>query len=477
MIKTANLKSPRHAVVLAAGKSTRFRSELPKVLHPLCGKPLLEHVLGKLPGLADGRLIVVVGENAAGVRETAAAYGAECVLQEPQQGTGHAVMSALPVLEEQDGAVLVLYGDTPLIRVETLERLFRAVEEDGAHEAILTVETDFPEGYGRIVRDAEGEPARIVEEKDASPSEKAIREINAGFACFRLSSLRSGLPLLQNRNQAGEYYLTDLVQILRAAGGRIVTVSSELVRETLGVNSREELAQVETFMRAEINRRWMRHGVTILNPATVAIDVEVDLQPDTTVYPGVIIEGKSVVGRGCTLMSYSHLRNAVLEENVLVDHCSVIRNSTVGRNSQIGPFAHIRENTSIGAQARIGNFVEVKKCQVGDESKAAHLAYLGDAQIGRDVNIGAGTITCNYDGINKNQTVIEDNVFVGSDSQLIAPVTIHRGAYVAAGSSITEDVPEYALGIARGRQINKAGWAAERARQRAEKSRLKKQKV
>jgi bifunctional UDP-N-acetylglucosamine pyrophosphorylase / glucosamine-1-phosphate N-acetyltransferase len=466
-------KGKRHVVVLAAGKSTRFKSDLPKVLHRLCGKTLLGHVLDKLPVLVDGRLIVVIGPNPE-VEEAAAAYGAECVLQEPQKGTGHAVISALPALQEQDGSVLVLYGDAPLIRVETLERLFRAVEEQDAEEALLTVETAYPEGYGRIIRDAKGEPVRVVEEKDASATEKTIREINAGFACFKLSSLRSALPQLRNDNQAGEYYLTDLVEIFRAGGSRVVTVLSDQVDETLGVNSREELAQVETLMRADINRRWMREGVTILNPATVSIDAEVILAPDTTLYPGVIIEGTSQLGQGCTVMSYSHLRDVILEEEVLVDHCSVIRSSTIGRNSQIGPFAHIRENTFIGARARVGNFVEVKKCQVGDDSKAAHLTYLGDAQIGRDVNIGAGTITCNYDGINKNRTVIEDEVFIGSDTQLIAPVTVHKGAYVAAGSSITEDVPEYSLGIARGRQINKEGWAAEKARQRAEKARRKK---
>ncbi|RPJ54526.1 MAG: bifunctional UDP-N-acetylglucosamine diphosphorylase/glucosamine-1-phosphate N-acetyltransferase GlmU, partial [Acidobacteria bacterium] len=456
----------RHAVVLAAGKSTRFKSEKPKLLHQLCGKPLVCHLLDRLAALEVGRIVVVLGHGSESVREALSDYPVDFALQEDQLGTGHATMCAAPALKDLDGSVLVLYGDTPLISQDTLRRLFETREKEDADEVILTVETPDPQGYGRIVRDSDGAPARIVEEKDTSPEEKLIREINAGFVCFRISTLLRHLSSLSNQNAAGEYYLTDMLALLRERGRKVLTVPAASVLETMGVNSREELSRIESLLRAEIAARWMREGVTILNPATVYIDPEVTIGPDTVIYPGVFIEGKSRIGPRCTVHSGCHLLDAVLEENVVVDHCSVIRRSSVGQGTTVGPFAHLREHTSVGGNARIGNFVEVKKSTIGEGSKAAHLAYLGDASLGADVNIGAGTITCNYDGVHKNKTVIEDGVFIGSDSQLIAPVTIHRGAYVAAGSTITEDVPAESLAIGRGRQINKEGWVAEKGKKK-----------
>jgi len=456
----------RHAVVLAAGKSTRFKSEKPKLLHQLCGKPLVCHLLDRLAALEVGRIVVVLGHGSESVREALSDYPVDFALQEDQLGTGHATMCAAPALKDLDGSVLVLYGDTPLISQDTLRRLFETREKEDADEVILTVETPDPQGYGRIVRDSDGAPARIVEEKDTSPEEKLIREINAGFVCFRISTLLRYLSSLSNQNAAGEYYLTDMLALLRERGRKVLTVPAASVLETMGVNSREELSRIESLLRAEIAARWMREGVTILNPATVYIDPEVTIGPDTVIYPGVFIEGKSRIGPRCTVHSGCHLLDAVLEENVVVDHCSVIRRSSVGQGTTVGPFAHLREHTSVGGNARIGNFVEVKKSTIGEGSKAAHLAYLGDASLGADVNIGAGTITCNYDGVHKNKTVIEDGVFIGSDSQLIAPVTIHRGAYVAAGSTITEDVPAESLAIGRGRQINKEGWVAEKGKKK-----------
>ena len=450
----------RHAVVLAAGKSTRFKSETPKILHKLCGKPLVCHLLDRLVALDVGRIVVVLGHGSESVREALSGYPVDFVVQEQQLGTGHATMCAAPALEGLEGNALVLYGDTPLISQETLARLYETCENEDADEIILTVETPTPKGYGRIVRDSQGIPARIVEEKDTSAEEKMIREINAGFVCFRISTLLEHLPLLSNQNAAGEYYLTDIVALLRERGKKVVAVQALSVTETMGINSREELSRVEALLRAEIAAKWMREGVSILNPATVYIDPDVIIGPDTVIYPGVFIEGKSQIGARCTIHSGCHLLDAILEENVVVDHCSVIRRSSVGSGTTVGPFAHVREHSTVGSTARIGNFVEVKKSVIGDGSKAAHLAYLGDATLGKDVNIGAGTITCNYDGVNKNKTTIEDGAFIGSDSQLVAPVTVHHGAYVAAGSTITEDVPADSLAIARGRQINKPGWVA-----------------
>ncbi|RPI23266.1 MAG: bifunctional UDP-N-acetylglucosamine diphosphorylase/glucosamine-1-phosphate N-acetyltransferase GlmU [Acidobacteria bacterium] len=456
----------RHAVVLAAGKSTRFKSEKPKLVHDLCGKPLVCHVVDKLRRLDVGNIIVVLGHESETVRQALSESPVQFAVQAEQLGTGHATMCAAPALAGHEGSVLVVYGDTPLISHETLQSVFECREEQDADEVILTAIAPDPYGYGRVVRDVDQTPLCIVEEKDASPDQKAICEINAGFACFKIETLLENLPLLSSQNAAGEYYLTDLLALLRNSGRKVIAVSAKCFEETAGVNSREELAWAESHLRAEIASRWMKDGVTILNPATVYLDPDVTIGPDTIIYPGVFIEGKTTIGPRCKIYSGCHLLDATLEEDVVVDHCSVIRRSTVGRGTTVGPFAHLREHTSVAAHARIGNFVEVKKSVIGEGSKASHLTYLGDATLGRDVNIGAGTITCNYDGVNKNKTIIEDGVFVGSDSQLIAPVTIHQGAYIAAGSSITEDVPAESLAIARGRQVNKEGWAKGKAKKK-----------
>ncbi len=467
------LERRRYALVLAAGKSTRFRSEKPKVLHDLCGKPIIQHVVDKLVALGVERLFVVIGHGSEEVKRVLDGYPVKFVVQEPQLGTGHAAMMAAPHLEGLAGNVLVVYGDAPMMSSVTLQRLFEAQEGQNADEVILTVKTQNPYGYGRILRDEQDHPYDIVEEKDATPEQKRIPQINAGFICCKISSLLGALPRIKPNNQAGEYYLTDLLKILKSAGGRVAAVEAESFTEIAGINTREELAAAASAMRAEINRKWMLEGVTLIDPERTYIDAGVHIEPDTTIYPGVVLEGNTRLGRGCTIRGFCQLRDAVIDENVTVDHCSVIRDTTIGRDSSIGPFAHIREHSVVGTDARIGNFVEVKKCVIGDETKAAHLAYLGDATIGADVNIGAGTITCNYDGVKKNRTVIEDGAFIGSDSQLIAPVTVRRGAYVAAGSSITDDIPEFSLAIARGRQVNKEGWAVEIVRQREERKKRK----
>jgi bifunctional UDP-N-acetylglucosamine pyrophosphorylase / glucosamine-1-phosphate N-acetyltransferase len=458
--------SARYALILAAGKGTRMKSQSAKVLHKLCGRPLLAHVLSRLSDLHIDRTFVVVGHEAQAVREAFQDYGIEFVEQQEQQGTGHAVMTAKPKLSSLSGSLLVLYGDTPLITAETLGRLLETREATGAAQVLLTAEYAKPFGYGRIIRNSQGEAIDIIEEKDATPDQKMIREVNVGLNCFDVQELLTGLGGLSPENKAGEYYLTDMVRLLHQAGKRVIALSTPHPEETYGINTREELAQMETRLRAAIARHWMLEGVTILNPSTVFIDETVKIGADTVIYPGVLIEGNTEIGPGCTVYSQCHLKDSVLEAGAVIDHCSVVRKSRIGSGAKVGPFAHLRENCVIGGGARIGNFVEVKKSRLGDGSKAAHLAYVGDAEIGRNVNIGAGTITCNYDGVRKNKTIIEDDVFIGSDSQLIAPVTIHKGAYVAAGSSITEDVPEFSLGIARGRQVNKPGWAHEKAKEK-----------
>ncbi len=460
---SAPVRSRRTAVILAAGKGTRFKSRRSKILHPLCGRPMAAYLLDSLMPLEVDRTLMVVGHESQAVREAFSHRQLEFALQSRQLGTGHALQIAVDQLGQIDGALLVLNGDCPLIRSQSLERLCRQVEE-GASMALLTAAFDDPHGYGRIVREEGGQVAAIVEQKDASPSQREIREVNAGFYCFRARELGPALSRLDRDNRAGELYLTDLVGIFRGQGKRVEALISDLPRETLGVNDRAQLAEAEEELLRGIAQDWMRRGVTMLDPSSVRIESGVELASDVTLYPGVILEGETRVGQGCVVHAYCHLSNAVLEEDVLVDHCSVIRDSRIGAGARVGPFAHLRAGAEIGSQARIGNFVEVKKSSIGDGSKASHLTYLGDAVLGKGVNVGAGTITCNYDGVRKNRTVIDDGVFIGSNSQLIAPVKVGEGAYVAAGSTVTEDVPSGALAIARSRQSNKLDWAEQESK-------------
>lgn len=461
----------RYALVLAAGQGTRMKSKKAKVLHPLCGKPLVTYVLDKLADLKIQRIFVVIGHEAEAVKRALRGYKVDFIGQQEQLGTGHAVQAAAPHLRTLSGSLLVLYGDTPLVTRGTLLRLLRIREEENADQVFLTGEFENPRGYGRIIRDGTGEVMDIVEEKHATTKQKAIREINPGFYCFKISSLLAGLSRLPHRNIAGEYYLTDMIRLLREQRKKVIAVRARSPEEVCGVNTREELADVESVLREKIVRKWMRAGVTVMEPSTVSIDDSVTIGADTTIYPNVLIEGKTRIGHHCLIRSFCHLKDAVLQEGVVIDHCSVVRESTVGRHTTVGPFAHLRKNSVIASNARIGNFVEVKESTIGQGTKAAHLSYLGDARIGREVNVGAGTITCNYDGVRKNQTRVEDHVFIGSNSELVAPVTIHKGAYVAAGSSITEDVPADSLALGRSRQVNKKGWARTTAEEQKKKAR------
>jgi bifunctional UDP-N-acetylglucosamine pyrophosphorylase/glucosamine-1-phosphate N-acetyltransferase len=455
-------------VILAAGKGTRMKSARPKVLHPLAGRPIIDHVLRTSSQLQPDRTVLVVGHGAADVQQALSGWsGLQLVTQSPQLGTGHALLQAAPALEGQTGTLLLLYADVPLLSVGTLQRLLEAHRTTRAAATVLTAELDDPYGYGRIVRDASGQIARIVEERDASADERAIREVNSGIYALELKSLFATLQQLAADNAQGEYYLTDLIAMHRQAGKRVETLRITSAGELRGINSRVELAELTQQLRARKNREVMLSGVTLEDPATTYIDADVTIGADTTIGPGVMLEGKTTIGGGCRIHAGARLTNAAVGDDVtILDRC-VIVDSTIRAGASVGPFAHVRPGSEVGEGARIGNFVELKKTRMGRKSKANHLSYLGDATIGEDVNIGAGTITCNYDGETKHETVIEDGVFVGSDSQLVAPVTVGRGAYVAAGSSITEDVPADALAIARARQENKPGWVARRRHRRA----------
>ena len=450
--------TPLHLVVLAAGKGTRMKSAVPKVLHTAAGLPLIEHVLRTAAASSPASVVLIVGHQADAVEAALKSRpGLRFALQEPQLGTGHALLQAEAALAGSGGTVVLLSGDVPLLRAGTLQTLVRRHEEAGAAATVLTAVVDDPTGYGRIER-RDGHITAIVEHKDATPEQRAVREINSGIYAFDMAPLFGALREIGSANAQGEYYLPDLVKIYRGRGLTVETVTVEDAREIMGVNSRKELAQVADVLKAARNDALMAEGVTIVDPATAYIGADVTIGPDTIIHPNVQLEGRTRIGSGCEIQSGVRIVGSTLGDGVFVNNSCLIVDSTIGRGARLGPFAHIRPESSVGEDAHIGNFVELKKTTLGRGSKANHLAYLGDATIGERVNVGAGTITCNYDGTAKHRTTIEDGAFIGSDSQLIAPVRVGRGAYVAAGSSITDDVPAGSLAIARGKQVNKEGW-------------------
>jgi bifunctional UDP-N-acetylglucosamine pyrophosphorylase/glucosamine-1-phosphate N-acetyltransferase len=454
-----------HIVILAAGKGTRMKSSLPKVLHKAGELSLIEHVLRTAYALDPASVTIIVGFQAEAVQAgIGKRLGLQFARQEPQLGTGHALLQAEQALKGKTGVVVLLSGDVPLLRPATLERLVRTHADAGAAATVLTAVVENPDGYGRIVRDDKGRVRRIVEHKDASAEERAIREINSGIYAFDLGPLFGALREIGSANAQGEYYLPDLVSIYRSRGLIVDTVTAD-AREILGVNSRKELADVTAILRTMRNEELMESGVTIVDPATTFVGPDVRIGADTILHPNVYLEGRTTIGSGCVIHSGVRIVDSAIEDGVQINNFCVITSSHVSRGAKIGPFAHIRPDSNVGEDAHIGNFVELKKTTLGRGSKANHLAYLGDATIGEKVNVGAGTITCNYDGVAKHPTIIEDGAFIGSDSQLIAPVRVGRGAYVAAGSSITSDVPADALGIARGRQTNIEGWATRKKKQ------------
>ncbi len=449
-------------LIMAAGKGTRMVSERAKVLHTLCGKPMLRLVYDAAAALQPGEIFTIVGQDAEQVRSALEGLPVTFVLQAEQRGTGHAVAAARDVLSRKEGDLLVLFGDAPRIRTSTLEKLVQQHRRVGADLTLLTVHAPNPFAYGRILRDEAGGILAIVEEKDASPMQRMITEVNPGFYCFRIPPLLESLDNLRDDNAQKEYYVTDLIGIQRCAGRRIETLLHSDFEELRGINTRQELAELAGALRAEKNNTLMAAGVTLVDPDLTFVDLDVVVQKDVTLYPMVTLEGTTVVREGTTIRAGTRVVNSLIGAGVeILDSCLIV-DSTIGDRATIGPFAHLRQGTTVASRCRVGNFVEVKKGSLGEGTKAAHLAYLGDANIGKNVNIGAGTITCNYDGVQKHVTVIEEGAFIGTDSQLVAPVRIGKGAYVAAGSCITEDVPPESLAIARSRQEVKRGWARKR---------------
>ena len=457
----------RAAVILAAGRGTRMKSALPKVLHAVAGLPMALYPARLAQALGCDPTVLVVGHEAAAVKSALAGEGLHFALQEEQLGTGHALLCAREQLADFSGTLLLLCGDVPLLRGETLERLLAFHQAQTATVTVLTAEMTDPHGYGRIVRDGE-EVLRIVEEKDASLKEKAIREINTGIYAFEAPFVFEALGKVGRDNAQGEYYLTDVLALARAAGRKVCALVAGDPEETMGINDRLQLARAGLLMRRRINAELMRSGVTLVDPATAYIEPQVRIGEDTVVHPGVHLRGATVIGRDCLIEPGAMLTDSVLADRVHIKAGSVIEGSEIGAGSAIGPMAHLRPGTVLVGENKVGNFVETKKARLGRKSQASHLTYIGDAEVGERVNFGCGTITCNYDGVNKYQTTIGDDVFIGSDVQFIAPVTIGSGSLIGAGSTITQDVPADALALSRSEQKNIEGWAAKR-REKMEK--------
>jgi bifunctional UDP-N-acetylglucosamine pyrophosphorylase/glucosamine-1-phosphate N-acetyltransferase len=451
-------------VILAAGLGTRMKSATVKVLHRAGGRPIVDYVLDLAGQVSSRTPVVVVGHQRDAVQASIGDRACFAV-QEQQLGTGHAVLQAAPYLTA-GGRVLILSGDVPLTRPETLKGLIAEHERAQNILTLLTMRLDPPAMYGRVVRDENGAVQRIVEAKDASADELKIDEVNAGIYLFEADALLDNLRRLSTDNAQGEYYLTDLLAALSDAGKRVGAVVVDDPVEALGVNSRTELATVEGVIQRRVLNRLMGDGVTFRNPATVVIDSMVIIGGDSVVYPFVTLEGTTRVGHDCVIEPGVHLLNCTVGDNVHLKTGTVAEGAIIEEGAVVGPYAHLRPGTRLGRQVKIGNFVETKKAVFGEGTKASHLSYIGDAEIGKDVNIGAGTITCNYDGVNKNTTVLEDGVFIGSDSQLVAPIRVGKGAYVGAGSTITKDVPPDALAISRSPQRIIEGWAAQKRKER-----------
>jgi bifunctional UDP-N-acetylglucosamine pyrophosphorylase/glucosamine-1-phosphate N-acetyltransferase len=455
-----------HVVVLAAGKGRRMRSARPKVLHRVAGVPMLDYVLATASKLEPQTTTVVVGQQADDVKAAVSHRpGLSFVVQEPQLGTAHALLTTEPALRGRNGTLILLSGDVPLLSAESLKRLLNRHQAARAAATVLTAVVDRPDGYGRIVRSGE-QVARIVEDRDASPEERRIREINSGIYALALDGLFDALRAIAAQNAQEEYYLTDLVAVYGECGRGVEALPVANTDEIRGINSRSQLAAVSRIVRHRKNEELMAAGVTIEDPATTYVDNGVEVGADTILHPGVSLEGTTRIGAACEIHSGVRIVNSRIGDRVIVHNHCVITDATVATGASVGPFAHLRNDATVQEGARVGNFVELKKTVLGAGSKAMHLAYLGDATIGANVNIGAGTITCNYDGTKKNPTIIEDGAFVGSDTQLIAPVTVGKGAYIGSGTTIRQDVPPGALAVSAGKQRNIEGWVEEKKRKK-----------
>jgi bifunctional UDP-N-acetylglucosamine pyrophosphorylase / glucosamine-1-phosphate N-acetyltransferase len=473
----SSAQTPRIAIaIMAAGKGTRLKSKHPKVLHEIGGKPILAHVIATAKKVVPASdIFVIIGHEAERVREAVAATGVKFVVQAEQRGTGHTLMVAREALSGNKSGnkydqVIVLSGDAPLITAETIKMLRDFHTQQKAAMTLLSADLDNPSGYGRVLRKgkrATADVQAIVEEKSANPRQRKIREINSGFYAFDAPALYEHIDRLSTANPHSEYYLTDMAEVFHRARKKVAAIKASDAGEVLGSNTRAEMMQLDARLRLAKCRALMDQGVTIFYPETCVIDSDVEVGPDTTIEPFVQLLGLTKIGSDCRIRSYSVIENSVIGDRVTVRPGTIMEDSRVASEAVIGPYSHLRAGSDVGEGAHVGNFVETKKMKLGKGSKANHLTYLGDAEIGEGVNIGAGTITCNYDGVNKHKTVMEDGVFIGSDSTLVAPVTIGRGAYVAAASCITEDVPADALAVSRARQTVKEGWA--RAKREAQK--------
>jgi bifunctional UDP-N-acetylglucosamine pyrophosphorylase/glucosamine-1-phosphate N-acetyltransferase len=455
-----------HVAVLAAGKGTRMKSARPKVLHLVAGVPMIDYVLTAASTLAPRTTAVIIGHEAETLRQALSRRaGLSFVVQEPQLGTAHALLSAESAFAGASGMLILLSGDVPLLSSQTLQQLVDRHQSTRAAATVITAVVENPRGYGRIVRSGE-RIARIVEERDASAAEREIKEINSGIYAFALDGLFASLRSIAAENAQREYYLPDLIAIYGRAGRGVETLTVPDVDEIRGINSRAELAETSRIIRERKNSELMADGVTLEDPATTYVTRDVRIGADTIVHPGVSLEGRTVIGSGCEIHSGARIVDSQIGDRVTVhDHCVIVE-ATIDNDASVGPFARLRTGSHIGTRAKVGNFVEIKNTELGEGAKSMHLTYLGDATIGEGVNIGAGTITCNYDGEKKSRTVIEDGAFIGSDSQLIAPVTIGKGAYVGSGTTVRENVPAGSLAVSGGKQRNIEGWAEKRKKAR-----------
>lgn len=447
-------------VILAAGEGKRMKSKIPKVLHKVCGKEMVNQVISIMKKSDLNDINVVIGSGAEKVKIATEKMNVSYSFQEKQLGTGHALMCCKGFLENKEGLVAIFTGDAPLITSQTVEKLFDFAENGKYQAAVLTSICDNPSGYGRIIRNSNGNVERIVEHKDCSEKELEVKEINSGMYAFEIESLLSALSDLQNDNAQNEYYLTDVIEILNKQGKKVGAFDISF-EETLGVNSRAQLAQADTILRKRINNRHMENGVTIIDPSSTYIGPDVVIESDTIVYPNNVIEGNTIIKEGCILYPNSRIVDSVIGNEVTVQS-SVILESKIGENTTVGPFAYIRPETVIGSHARIGDFVEIKKSTIGNGTKVSHLTYIGDASVGEKCNFGCGTVVVNYDGVKKYKTIIGNNSFIGCNTNLVSPVEVKDNTYIAAGSTITNEVPDGALAIARARQVNIKGWVEKR---------------
>lgn len=458
------------SIILAAGKGTRMKSKYPKVVHKVCGKEMVNHVIdtSKEAGVED--VIVVLGHGADSV-EKVLHDGVSTVMQTEQLGTAHAVRMAEEYINDDD-TIVVLCGDTPLIKEDTLKKLFDFHVKNECHTTVLTTVVDDPTGYGRIIRDENGDLLKIVEQKDATDEEKAVCEINSGIYCFNGKSLKESLALINNDNAQGEYYLPDTIKIMNEKGLKVGAFAGSTIEELMGVNSRVQLSQAEAAMRKRINEKHMDNGVTIIDPSNTYIESDVEIGSDTIVYPGAMLIGNTVIGEECIIGMNCSITNSIVGDRTEIKS-STLLDAKVGTDTKVGPYAYLRPKADVGNGCKIGDFVEVKNAKFGDGSKASHLSYIGDAEVGKNVNVGCGVVFVNYDGVNKFRSVVKDNAFIGSNSNLVAPVTVEEQGYIATGSTITDDVPRRALAIARERQVIKENWMDKKEKRDRERAKEK----